>query len=120
MCSQIAALEKKLINFQQQPGLTVSQILRVYGKQFTQITGWYTDGRNGRCAAGVLMSYYGWNGRDFFDIARSLTCTLHLLKNAGLQIEFIAQLNDSGKTFDEIADFLDKVGKRPADPGWTC
>jgi hypothetical protein len=49
-------------------GLTVSQILRVYGKQFTQITGWYTDGRNGRCAGGVLMSYYGWNGRDFFDI----------------------------------------------------
>jgi hypothetical protein len=66
------------------------------------------------------MSYYGWNGCDFFGIVRSLICTLHLLKNAGLQIEFIAQLNDSGKTFDEIADFLDKVGKRPADPGWTC
>ena len=89
--------------------MTVSQILRVYGKQFTQVTGWYTDGRNGRCAAGVLMSYYGWNGRDFFDIARSLTCTLHLLKNAGLQIDFIAQLNDSGKKFDEIADLLDKA-----------
>ncbi|MGH9974875.1 MAG: hypothetical protein ACRD8Z_03435 [Nitrososphaeraceae archaeon] len=91
--------------------LTVSQILRVYGKQFTQITGWYTDGRNGRCAAGVLMSYYGWNGCDFFDIARSLICTLYLLNNAGVKIDFIAQLNDSGKTFDEIADFLEKVGK---------
>lgn len=91
--------------------LTMSQILRTYGKQFTQITGWYTDGRNGRCATGVIMSYYGWNGRDFFGIARSLICTLHLLKNAGVQIDFIAQLNDSGKTFDEIADFLDKVGK---------
>ena len=94
--------------------LTVSQILRVYGKQFTQITGWYTDGQNGRCAAGVLMSYYGWNGRDFFGIARSLICTLHLLKKAGIQINFIAELNDSGRTFDEIADFLDKFG-RPAD-----
>ena len=57
------------------------------------------------------MSYYGWNGRDFFGIARSLIYTLKLLKNAGVQIGFIAQLNDSGKTFDQIADFLDKVGK---------
>jgi hypothetical protein len=91
--------------------LTVSQILRTCGKQFTQIIGWYTDGRNGRCAAGVLMSYYGWNGRDFFDIARSLNCTLHLLKNAGIKLDFIAELNDSGRTFDEIADFLDKFGR---------
>jgi hypothetical protein len=45
-----------------------------------------------------------------------LICTLHLLKNAGVQIDFIAQLNDSGKTFDEIADLLDKLGKRSVDP----
>ena len=70
-----------------------------------------SDGRNGRCAAGVLLSYYGWNGRDFFGIARSLICTFHLLKNAGVQIDFIAQLNDSGKKFDEIVDLLDKVGR---------
>jgi hypothetical protein len=24
----------------------------------------YSDGRNGRCAIGVIMSYYGWNGKD--------------------------------------------------------
>ena len=94
--------------------LTVSQILRTYGKQFTQITGWYSDGHNGRCAVGVLMSYYGWNGKrdsDSFDVARSLTSTLHALKYTGVQIDFIAQLNDSGVTFDEIADFLDKVDR---------
>ena len=43
--------------------LSISQILRAYGKQFTQITGRYSDGRNGRCSIGVIMSYYGWNGK---------------------------------------------------------
>ena len=63
----------------------------------------------------TLMSYYGWNGKrdsNSFDVARSLTSTLHALKNTGVQIDFIAQLNDSGSTFDEIADFLDKMFKR--------
>jgi hypothetical protein len=45
------------------PEETVSQILRTYGKQFTQVRGRYSDGYNGRCAAGVIMSYYGWNGK---------------------------------------------------------
>jgi hypothetical protein len=39
--------------------LSISQILRIYGKQFTQITERYSDGCNGRCAIGVIMSYYG-------------------------------------------------------------
>lgn len=43
--------------------LTVSQILRIYGKQFTQITEQYSNGHNGSCAMGVIMSYYGWDGR---------------------------------------------------------
>ena len=62
----------------------------------------------------LSVSYYGWNGKrdsDSFDVARSLTSTLHALKNTGVQIDFIAQLNDSGVTFDEIADFLDKVDR---------
>jgi 3'-phosphoadenosine 5'-phosphosulfate sulfotransferase (PAPS reductase)/FAD synthetase len=58
------------------------------------------------------MSYYGWNGkRDSFDVAKSLTATLHSLKNAGVRIDFIAQLNDSGYSFDEIAEYIDRVGK---------
>ena len=44
--------------------LTVSQILRKYGKQFTQIQMQYSDGKNGRCAIGVIMSYFGWDGKD--------------------------------------------------------
>ena len=44
---------------------------------------------------GVIMSYYGWNGKhDNFDVAKSLTATLHSLKNAGVQIDFIAQLSN--------------------------
>jgi len=46
------------------PEETVSQILRTYGKQFTQVRRRYSDGHNGRCAAGVIMSYYGCNGKD--------------------------------------------------------
>ena len=30
---------------------------------------------------------------------------------AGVRIDFIAQLNDSGYSFDEIADYLDRVSK---------
>ena len=49
--------------------LTISQILRTYGKQFKQIHMQYSDRRNGRCAIGVIMSYYGWDGRIDFDTA---------------------------------------------------
>jgi hypothetical protein len=42
--------------------LAISQILRTYGKQFRQIRLQYSDGHNGRCAIGVLMSYFGWDG----------------------------------------------------------
>ena len=44
--------------------LTVPEILREYGRRFTQISTQYSDGHNGRCAMGVIMSYYGWNGKD--------------------------------------------------------
>jgi hypothetical protein len=32
----------------------------------------YSDGKNGRCAIGVIMSYFGWNGRINFDTANDL------------------------------------------------
>jgi hypothetical protein len=47
----------------QRQQLTVLQILRVYGKQFKQIQCRYSDGNIGRCAIGVIMSYFGWDGR---------------------------------------------------------
>ena len=86
--------------------LSISQILRAYGKQFTQITGRYSDGRNGRCSIGVIMSYYGWNGKDDSHAATKLLGALIALRYAGIDKNLIIQLNDLDATFDEIADYL--------------
>lgn len=87
--------------------LTVSQILRTYGKKFTQISEQYSDGRNGRCAIGVIMSYYGWDGRDGIDAAIGLFEALSELKSSGIDEDLLMDLNDSGMSFDEVADCLD-------------
>ncbi len=90
--------------------LTVSQILRTYGKQYRQITERYSDGDNGRCALGLIMSYYGWNGRDDSQAASKLLGTLIALRSAGIDKNSLIDMNDSGMLFDEIADYLDKFG----------
>ncbi len=87
--------------------LTVSQILRTYGKQFTQITERYSDGNNGRCAIGIIMSYFGWNGKDDIRASRKLLSAFIALTHAGVSKDLVVQLNDSGMSFDEIADYLD-------------
>ena len=87
--------------------LTVSQILRTYGKQFTQITERYSDGNNGRCVMGVIMSYFGWNGKDDIRASRKLLSAFIALTHAGVSKDLAVQLNDSGMSFDEIADYLD-------------
>jgi hypothetical protein len=91
--------------------LTISQILREYGKKFTQITERYSDGRNGRCAMGVIMSYFGWNGRDENYAGSKLLGTLIALRRAGIDKNLLIRLNDSGMTFNEIADFLDRTNE---------
>ena len=88
--------------------LTVSEILRTYGKQFKQITERYTDGHNGRCALGVIMSYYGWNGKNDSQATSKLLGTLIALRSAGIDKNSLIDMNDSGMSFDEIADYLDK------------
>ena len=89
--------------------VTISQILRAYGKQFRQITGRYSDGHNGRCTMGVVLSYFGWDGKLDY-ISTSLQTALPTLSNADLRDDFsIIELNDSGMTFDEIADSLDRI-----------
>jgi hypothetical protein len=87
--------------------LTLSQILRTYGKQFTQITERYSDGNNGRCAMGVIMSYFGWNGKDDIRASRKLLSAFIALTHTGVSKDLVVQLNDSGLSFDEIADYLD-------------
>src|ERR671911_233714 len=87
--------------------LTFSQILRTYGKQFKQIQMQYSDGRNGRCVMGVIMSYFGWNDKDDSSAARKLLAALIALRHERIDKGLLIDLNDSGYTFDEIADYLD-------------
>ena len=91
--------------------LTVSHILRTYGKQFRQITERYSDGYNGRCAIGVLVSYYGWNGIDDSHAASKLLGALIALRYTGIDRNLLIEMNDSGYSFDEIAYYLDRVEK---------
>jgi hypothetical protein len=88
--------------------MTVSQILRIYGKRFTQIQKKYSDGHNGRCAIGVIMSYYGWDGKDWTGASSKLLAALFALRHAGISTDLIINLNGSGMAFDEIADYLDR------------
>ena len=88
--------------------LSISQILRVYGKQFRQITERYSDGRNGRCAIGVIMSYFGWDGRVDLNTANDLLAAVDILEHVGIDYDLLIDLNDSGLTFDQIADYLDE------------
>ena len=54
------------------------------------------------------MSYFGWDGRVDFDTANDLLAASDVLKHAGIDEDLLIDLNDSGFTFDEIADNLDR------------
>jgi hypothetical protein len=56
------------------------------------------------------MSYYGWNGKNDSQVTRNLLSTLIALSYADIDKNLLAELNDSGMPFDEIADHLDKFG----------
>ena len=90
----------------------VSQIIRSYGKQFTQIRKQYTDGHGGRCVVGLIMSYYGWDGKCVTNSERRLYAALVALRRTGISKELLIEMNDSGATFDEIADYLEKIENR--------
>lgn len=96
------------ISQQSNQELSISQIIRTYGKQFRQIRKQYTDGLSGRCVMGVIMSYYGWDGKCITNAERRLYAALVALRQAGISKELLIELNDSGATFDEIADYLDR------------
>lgn len=87
---------------------SISQIIRTYGKHFNQIRKRYTDGLGGRCVMGLIMSYYGWDGKCITNAERKLYAALVALQRAGISKELLIELNDSGATFDDIADYLDK------------
>ncbi len=56
------------------------------------------------------MSYYGWNGNSkyCFDAAKSSLAALVALRRDSVSYWAVIEMNDSGLTFDEIADFLDR------------
>ena len=68
----------------QQQELTVSQILRVYGKQFKQIKRRFSDEQDGRCAMGVILSYWGWDGKlnSLCEASKSSQAARQALKKA--------------------------------------
>ena len=56
---------------------------------------------------GVILSYFGWDGNPNSDITMSIQAGL---AKTGLHDDFfMIDLNDSGLTFDEIADYLDRI-----------
>lgn len=102
------ARHMSILDQQSNQQLSISQIIRTCGKQFRQIRKQYTDGAGGRCVMGVIMSYYGWDGKCITNAERRLYAALTALRQAGISKELLIELNDSGATFDEIADYLDR------------
>ena len=80
-------------------------------KKFKQIQLQYSDGHDGRCALGVIMSYFGWNGKDDSQATSKLLGILIALRHAGIDKNLIIEMNDSDFTFDENADYLTRLGK---------
>ena len=56
---------------------------------------------------GVIMSYFGWNGKDDVRASRKLLSAFIVLTHTGVSKDLVVQLNDSGMSFVEIADYLD-------------
>jgi hypothetical protein len=94
--------------------LSLSQILRIYCRQYKQVRKRYSDGHNGRCAVGVIMSYSGWNGKDDLNAGKILLDTLHKVRHVGVDKNLLIDLNDSGFSFDQIADYLDRHYELPS------
>jgi hypothetical protein len=55
----------------------------------------YSDGKNGRCAIGVIMSYLVWDGKDDVRASRKLLSAFIALTNTGVSKDLVVQLNDS-------------------------
>jgi hypothetical protein len=82
--------------------------LRTYGKKFKQVRKRYSDGHDGRCAIGVVMSYFGWKDKDDSEAGKKLMKALNELAQAGISKNIVLQLNDSGISFEKIADYIDQ------------
>ena len=54
------------------------------------------------------MSYCGWNGKDNYRASKKLLSAFIALTHAEVSKDLVIQLNDSGMSFDEIANYLDQ------------
>jgi hypothetical protein len=61
------------------------------------------------------VSYYGWDGIDESDAAKQLLAESIQLKHANIDEGLLIDQNGSGYSFDEIADYLDRVDKIATD-----
>ena len=60
------------------------------------------------------MSYF-WDGRIELDTANDLIAISDVLKHFNIDYDLLIDLNDSGYTFEEIADYLDRRYELPND-----
>jgi hypothetical protein len=60
---------------------------------------------------GVIMSYFGWNDQDGYQSSSKLLGTLIALRSAGIDKNLLIEMNDTGFSFDEIADYLDRINE---------
>ncbi|MGE5662442.1 MAG: hypothetical protein ACM3X1_09380 [Ignavibacteriales bacterium] len=51
------------------------------------------------------------DGKDDYNAASGLFATIGQLKYAGIDEDLLINLNDSGYSFDEIAEYLDRIDK---------
>lgn len=51
------------------------------------------------------------DGKDDYNAASGLFATIGQLKYAGIDEDLLINLNDSGYSFDEIAEYLDIIDK---------
>ena len=106
---QIPIPNFSLISEESKQEASISQIIRTYGKYFKQIRKQYTDGLGGRCVMGLIMSYYGWDCKCITNAERKVICCINQhYERAGMSKELLIELNDSGATFEDIADYLDR------------
>src|SRR5687768_7555357 len=94
---------------QEQKQVTAADILRTHGKKFKQIQNHYSDGKNGRCVIGVLYSYFGWDGKLSVGSLRDPNRKTEELLSDFIIWRDVINMNDHGRTFDQIADWLDSI-----------
>ena len=64
---------------------------------------------------GVILSYYGWDGKldSLSESSSSSWAAQQALRSIGISRSCIIDRNDSGYTFDEIADYLEQYYESP-------